>query len=411
MKIFLCNNFLYQRGGAEKVFMDEVAALTEIGHQTVVFSRKHYKNKFVDLEGHFPPEMNWETGSIWEKAKTAMGIVYSKDVYLSMRKLLRKHRPDVVHLHNIYARLTTAVIDAASEMGLPIVMTLHDYKLICPTYFMLSGNEICERCKGHRYYNAVFQRCHKGSLIGSSIYALETSFNAYFKKYEIIDRFISPSGFLISKHDWRIPAEKFRYIPNALDLRNYNLAENNLGYILFAGRLSKEKGLATLMEAIRDTGWPVVLAGEGPMGSFVKERIGKPGWKNVSLAGHLEGERLANLYRGAKLVLFPSEWYENAPMSILESYAYGKPVIGARLGGVAELIQDEVTGLLFEPTNVNDLRDKIKYIMDQPARGVEMGLRGRRWIEEKFDMRQHVHALEMLYEEIISQKRSGIVAN
>jgi glycosyltransferase involved in cell wall biosynthesis len=338
--------------------------------------------------------------------RSFMGFFYSLDAKKNLKEMLNEIQVDVAHVHNIYGRLTTSVLDCFRKAAIPIVMTLHDYKVICPSYKMMHHNRICEDCKGHKYYMAILNRCHKDSIIASTIYAVETYFNYIFKKYiKNVQYFISPSKFMKAKLiEFGFPETHIEYIPNFLSISDFEPNFIPGEYFLFLGRLSSEKGIGTLIKAftsLRHHDMKLIIVGEGPMEDELKRIAGSD--TRIKFSGYLSGAPLAEITKNALAVVVPSEWYENAPLSILEAMAYGKPVIGSAIGGIPEMIEDGHTGFLFEAGNVNELRKKLLTIFEMQKDDISRIGQSARWkVEKEYNAEVHYDRLMALYQRAVS---------
>lgn len=398
MKILFANNYYYLRGGSERVMFGEIDLLKQRGHQVVPFARAHADNPETDYDAFFLPVLDFETMGGFDRARAALNVIYSSPTKKKFSALLDQEKPTLVHGHNIYSGLTYSIVDAAKSRGIPFVLTLHDLKLACPSYLMLNRGEICERCGTGRFWSCAATRCHKESLAASVVNTVEACFNKLFGKYDWISHFICPSRFLLEKISHvGIPREKLIYLPNALDPQAYEPDFESGGYALFAGRLSKEKGVMTLLEAFKGLNIPLRIAGTGPLEQECRKFADAEGMRHVQFEGYCQGNKLKELFRGAALMIIPSECYENAPMTILESYAYGKPVIGGNLGGIPELILAGETGFLFEAGNIDDLRAKVISFWTTPELARQCGRDARRLIETEFSATIHLERLIEVY--------------
>jgi len=404
MKILFLNNFYYLRGGSERVLFEEMRLLRGAGHETAIYARAHEKNEPAEFQEFFPAHLDLEsTGISLKTARTARELIYSGASRRGLREVLARFKPDIVHAHNIYGRLTLSVLDELKASGIPVVMTLHDLKLLCPSYLMLNAGKPCERCRGHRYYHALFSRCHRGSYPASLVYALESSFNHLFGKYHSVRRFIAPSRFLQGKcaaYGW--DRERFVTIPNSIGSPRGPLEEGRGEYLLYFGRLSREKGVGTLLKACRalESPVPLLIVGEGPeRAALEREAHGLP----VSFAGYLSGSALSDALKGSRLVVIPSECYENAPLSLLEALAAGKPVLGARIGGIPELIDDGENGFLFEPGDASSLAEVLNRFLALPDKvAAALGASARVRAERDYSEQRHLAALLELYRQVLS---------
>lgn len=398
MKIVLANNFYYLRGGSERVLFDEIKALEGQGHEVVPFSRQCKENLPTMNEDLFLPVVEYEKVRGIQKLRAALDIIYSRSQKAHFQQLLQRERPSLVHGHNIYGGLTFSIVDAGQEFGVPFVLTLHDLKLVCPSYLMLNHGEVCERCLGGRFWNCAIQRCHKNSLAASLVYTLEAYFHAWRGTWDRISRLLCPSRFLMEQHIAAgFPEGKLAYIPNGLDPTAYEPSPTHGDYVLFAGRLSREKGIHTLLKAFGETDIPLRVAGGGPLETWARKYTQNEGMGNVRFEGYSTGEALRLLYQGAAFVVVPSECYENAPMSILEAFAYGKPVVGSRIGGIPELVLDGRTGLLFTPGDAEDLKEKVTDLWVNKPRITTMGKEARNRIENEFSAQRHLEVLLEVY--------------
>lgn len=402
MNIIFANNYLYLRGGSERVLFDEINWLANLGIKAVPFSRYHPDNISTVYDRYFLPVVNYEDLKAIEKVSAALNIIYSRKMHLAFTSLVDKVKPSLVHGHNIYSGLSFSIVDAAKRKNIPFVLTLHDLKMACPSYLMLNRGNICELCATGNLWNCAIQRCHKESLFASLVNTIEACFNKYFGKYDWISKFICPSIFLMEKVALSgIPKQKLIYVPNALDPNSYKPNKTTGDYALFAGRLSREKGVLTLLTAFKDLKIPLRIAGTGPLEGECKAFALNNNMQHVFFEGHCKGEKLKNLFQQAAFLIIPSEWYENAPMSILEAFAYGKPAIGSRLGGIPEQIIQDVTGVLFEPGNAEELATAVSELWSNPSKIESMGRTARRRIETDFCSDHHVERLLEIYAEVI----------
>ena len=401
---------MYLRGGSERVMMEEIEQFRKEGHKVIIFGRIQ-KGSNVEYPNRdlFPPVVDLAQQKGFRKLSVARNVIYNTDTYKQFETFCHRVKPAIVHAHNIYGGLTTSVLDVSRKMLIPSVVTLHDYKLACPSYVMLNHGEVCDRCVGGSFFNCLFSACHKNSRAVSMVSTIEAYFNQLFGKYLQADYLIAPSRFLMDKmlaHG--IPIKKLLCIPNGLDLIGFEPLYNDKGYVLYMGRISLEKGIDTLLQAVVGTGVDTRIVGDGPEMKRLTCALHETGVTNVSFLGYQQGETLRNLMRGAMFIVVPSEWYENASMTVLESMAYGKAVIASRIGGIPEQVVDGETGLLFEAGNIQQLRDAILSLVSDKARRIKMGKAGRARLESRFSLDRHCKSLLKVYQaaidkEIISQ--------
>jgi glycosyltransferase involved in cell wall biosynthesis len=399
MKILQVNKFFYVRGGSERYFFDLCDLLMERGHEVIHFSMRHPRNEESGQDAYFVDEIDFNGPlGVAGKAGAALRIVYYREGRARFRRLIEHERPDVVHFHNITRQLSPSIIDAAAASGIPMVQTLHDLSLVCPAHSFFVNDRACEDCSGGRYWHAMPARCIDGSVTSSLLGVLEAYVHSWLGLYKKIDRFIAPSLFLKSKVeslDWmvgRITHLPY-FIPPAPD---YTRMSD--GYALFAGRISKEKGVGTLIEAAaRLRSIRFVVAGEGPPLEDFRAHAASRGITNIEFVGYVKGEALETLIARAGCIVVPSISYENLPLSILEAFARGKPVVASDCGGIPELVMDGVTGYLFDPHDPGSLAAALeKTLTDEQAR-LKMGRQARELTEGDYSPGYHFDRLMNIY--------------
>lgn len=406
MNILFLNNYYYLRGGSERVFFGEMELMKKNGHNVSAFSRKHPEDFTSLYSRFFPPDITTDKVRLsWEAIKTVKEMLYSGTAKQGLEMLLREVRPEIAHVHNMYGRLTTSVLDVLTENEIPVVMTLHDHKLICPTYRCMRNNRACEECAKGGYIKAVMNRCHKNSLAASAVVALESYYCRWFDKYgKNIRLFLSPSRFLgdkLIKYGW--PESRIRIIPNFIHLPEFN-PDYTLGrYFLYLGRLSEEKGIHTLIEAFKaldNKSTELLIVGDGPLRNELESLAGNDG--RIRFAGYLSGDALQAVTRQAMALVIPSECYENAPLSVIEAMAYGKPVIGSMAGGIPEMVIEGKTGFLFQPGDIQGLKQTMKNFLSLDAYEKEaLGKAARKSVEETYTEEAHYLKLMEIYQEIL----------
>jgi glycosyltransferase involved in cell wall biosynthesis len=281
-------------------------------------------------------------------------------------------------------------------------MTLHDLKIACPAYNMLAPDGICERCRGGKLHNVLTNRCIKGSAALSAVVMAEAIVHRLLGSYRnCVSRFAVPSRFYIQKlTEWGTPAELFSHVPNFVDAGRYHPNYRPGDAFVFFGRLSREKGVATLIRAAAEAGVRLVIAGTGPQLPELQDVAARTR-ANVEFLGYLAGDALHQVVKEARAVVLPSEWYENAPMSVLEAYALGKPVLGARIGGIPELIVENETGSTFESGDVASLAAALRRVANTPDEDIAaMGRRARGWVESEFTAELYRERLLAIYHDL-----------
>jgi glycosyltransferase involved in cell wall biosynthesis len=400
MKIALANNYYYVRGGSERVLFGDQEALEAAGHEVRPFAPKDERNNAASSSAFFPQVTDYGAAHGAGLLKAAIDLVYSPAVGQAFAEFLDDFRPDVVHCHNIYGRLTTAILDEAKHRRIPVVMTVHDLKLVCPAYLGLREGQPCQLCQDGGYWRCVRWKCHKQSRSASLVYAAESYFNRFAGKYGAVSRFLCPSRFMQrSLIDAGIAEDRTAYHPNALPLDDYSPQFEPGDYVLYAGRLSAEKGILTLLAALEQAKIPLRIAGTGPLEAEIRSLIDQRKL-SVTMEGYCEGDRLAELYRNSAFTVVPSEWYENASMSILESFAYGKPVLASNIGGNPELVADGEAGRRFASGSVEKLAEAASALWADRGELSKMGRSARSLMELRFNQEQRLSALLGIYNDV-----------
>ncbi|APG95036.1 polysaccharide biosynthesis protein (plasmid) [Sinorhizobium americanum] len=386
-RLLAINNYFYRRGGAEAVFFDHMSMFGEIGWDVIPFAMRHDLNEQTPWSDHFVSEIEYgrKTGLL-RKAVQAASVIYSLEAQRNIRRLIDRSRPSIAHAHNVYHHLSPAIFSTLKSAGIPVVMTVHDLKLACPSYKMLRDGKVCEDCRGGKIYNVLRHRCVKDSVPLSAVVLAETMLHRLLGLYrDKVDRLVVPSRFYLEKlAEWGWPREKMVHIANFVDVSSFRTDWQEGDYFVFAGRLAPEKGLATLIRAIALSGERLIIAGTGPEEANLRHLAAELG-ADVTFAGYLSGEKLHRLIGQSRALVLPSEWYENAPISLLETYALQRPVIGAAIGGIPEMVREGETGLLAASGRPEDLARALSEMaaLSPHARG-RMGAEGRSWISREF---------------------------
>jgi glycosyltransferase involved in cell wall biosynthesis len=358
MKILLANKFYYHRGGDTTAVISTEQILRSKGHRTAVFSVKHPQNIPSPYEQYSPREVNFAAGGRG-KISATVRLFRSPEVGRNFNRLLDDFRPDVVHLHNIHSHLSPLIAEIAHKRGIRTVWTLHDYKLICPAYACLRGGKSCELCFSNKW-QVVKHACMKNSLPASILAWMEALCWNRRKLERITDTFISPSSFLKEKMTLA------GYRPQQIEvLHNFMYRQmppsaGKADYYCYVGRLSEEKGVAALLEAARLLPLPLKVIGDGPLRDLLRRQYPQA---HIEFTGQLPFSQLLPIVQQARFLVMPSICYENNPFSVIEALCMGTPVLGAKIGGIPELITSGENGLLFAPVNVEALTAGIRKMM------------------------------------------------
>jgi len=368
MRILQVNKFYYPQGGADKYFLDLSSALESSGDEVAVFSMADKQNLPNKFSSYFVSNINFNETKRSDLLKIPGRIIYSFEAKRKFKKLVKDFKPDVIHIHNIYHQISPSILDVARKAKIPVVMHLHDYKLICPNYQLFVDGKTCEACRRTKYYHCTQKKCLKGSNAKSLLASVEMYIHhSILKIYEKnINTFIAPSQFMkreIVSFGW--PENKIEVVvnPYSASLKTTpeeinDTAEEN--YLLYFGRLSLEKGLSTLIKAAAINNNRLLFVGIGPEEANLKEEA-----KQLNVAeflGFKNGEELKSIILKAKAVIIPSIWFENMPLSLLEALSLGKIVLASNIGGIPEMIHDGANGLLFKAGDEIDLASKINLL-------------------------------------------------
>ena len=404
MKILLVNKFHYLRGGSEKYYFELANLLKEKGHQIAFFSMQNEKNIKTGEKEYFVEELDLNTGS---KLK-ALDVIYSKENKKKMAEALEDFKPDIVHINNFQRQLSESIIDAINEKNIPIVFTAHDVQAVCPAITMLDKDkQICELCMKGKYFNCIKKKCIKNSNLKSVLGAIEGKYYRLKKVYnKKISYIITPSEFYKEKLIEDGENEKnIEAIHNFIHLEDYNLDISDKGYGLYIGRLAKEKGILNLVEAFsRIQGERLYIAGDGPEKEKIEKIIENRDLQdNIKLLGYLNQDEVKKYIKNARFIVVPSIWYENCPYSILETQAIGKPVIGADIGGIPELVKDKENGLVYRYNSIDELETKMKLLFENKELAEQYGKKAKEYAEKFYNKETYYDKIIKIYEKVLKE--------
>lgn len=409
MKVLMVNTFNYMRGGAERCFLGLSNLFTANGHDVIPFCMHHPQNNPSPYDDYFVSHIDFPTAlreneGVMGKLSLLERVVYFREARQKIEHLIADTQPDIVHIHGIAHEISPSILPGIKKYNLPVVQTLHDYKLLCPNTNFVSQDQICERCRGHRYHNVIRYRCKRGSLPASGLAGVEMMAHKATQIYERhVDAFISPSRFLQEKVKAYGIRNRVENIPNFIDLADFKPVYEPEDYFLFLGRLVSTKGVRTLVQAMRQVRRSCLyIAGTGELEDELRQICEREGIENVRFLGHVQTADLIPLVQQARFTVVPSEWYENYSMSVLEAFACGTAVVGARIGGIPEQVLDGETGLLFESGNEAELAAKLNELLDDPERALAMGRGARAFVERNNSPESHYQATLSLYQSLIA---------
>ncbi|MBR5296018.1 MAG: glycosyltransferase [Clostridia bacterium] len=399
MKILMVNKFLYPRGGCETYMLSLGEQLEKLGHKVEYFGMYDEKNTVGNSAGQYTQNMDFHSKGL-ARFLYPFKIIFSFEAKRKIMKVIDDFQPDLIHMNNINFQLTPSVIYGAKKKKIPVIQTVHDYQMICPNHLLYNFDEnvICEDCIKGSYMNCVKNKCIHGSRIKSIIGAIEAKLYAILKTYKKVDLYICPSYFLEKKLLLNPLYEgKTKTIHNFISKNDFKPLEGE-EYIAFAGRLSKEKGIELLAETAKMLPeYTFAIAGSGPDENLL-DNI-----ENVKRVGFLTGEKLRNFMGNAKLLVVPSIWYENCPLSILESQSFGVPVVTMNHGGMTELVKDGVSGILINQPSSQEMAEKLRKAMEDQEYYSNLKENCQKEKEQIFTVETYCDILMKEYEKIVAR--------
>lgn len=407
MKILQINKFYYLKGGSERYFFNLCQILEKNGHQAIPFSMADSKNDYSEHSKYFINKVELNKFNL----KNILKIFYNYDAVRRLKKLIKTEKPDMAHLHNIAHQISPAIINVLKKNNIPIVQTLHDYKLICPNYKLFNKGSVCKKCKGEKYYHCFTQKCVKNSYAKSFIGMCEAYWHKkILKAYDRVDLFIAPTQFVKDVCiEFGIPQEKIKVLNYFLtdDFFDISLCKESAragqgDYLLYFGRLSEEKGIDVLLDALRQSkrGLKLKIAGLGSYRKNIEDLMACYNLSDkVEFLGAKYGDELKEVIQNARAIVVPSIWFEVLGYVLIESMAMGKVVIASRIGGMQEFISDGVNGFSFEPGNTADLRGKIDNLADYDLK--EIGREARNMVL-RLNAEEHYEKIAPIYKSLLA---------
>lgn len=382
MRVLIAHNAYQQKGGEDGVVASELELLQSRGVEVAVYSRHN-----DDIAG-------------MSKLALAGQTLWSSRTEADIAKWVADFRPDVIHAHNTFPLISPSLYIAADKAGVPVVQTLHNFRLFCPQAMLLRNGKVCEDCLGKLPWRGVVRGCYRGSRAQTAVIGgmqvLHRALGTYRNK---VTRYIALNEFCRNKFvEGGLPAERIMVKPNFVDVPAGIEESRQDG--LFVGRLSAEKGIDVLMRAMDHLpNCQLNMIGSGPEESLLGGRA------NVRKFGFLPRDQISGHMHRASYLLMPSIWYENFPLTLVEAFASGLPVIASRIGAMAELVEDGKTGLLFEPGSALDLANKIRWAETNGRAMLEMGRNARREYEAKYTSEHNFGQLMAIYRDAIAARR------
>ncbi len=406
MRILQVNKYLYPRDGVTTVVAQTLRILAERGHHVMAFGQAGERNFTSEMTAAYAPAIDLENPRIsaGRRAAALARILCGTEAVAAFERFIRAIRPDLVHLHNIYHHLSPRIIPSLTRRRIPIVMTLHDYKLFCPGYRLLrpdgDGDRLCDSCIAHGPFDAVRFRCIKRSALASLVCWLEAL--AHRRYWSAVRMFIAPSEFMAARAvEAGIPRRKVRIVRNAAPGAPPGARPRKARpqVILFLGRLHAEKGVRTLIDAwalAGARGATLVIAGDGPEREAIEAHARARGVP-ARFPGFLDGDAKARALAEATALAFPSRWYENCPMAVLEAFAHGTPVIASLIGGIPEIVKDGANGLLVPPGDAHALAGAISTLCADHKLAARLGRAAARDAERDFGEERYAREIGAVY--------------
>jgi glycosyltransferase involved in cell wall biosynthesis len=418
MRVLLANKFLYPKGGAEIVCLGLAKGLERRGHETLLFGMSDPRNPDSPDADCYPSPLDYHADrGVPRKIREALRTIYSPEARAGFARLLDRRRPDLIHMHNIYHQLTPSILAPARKRGIPVLLTLHDYKLVCPVYTFLREGRPCEDCLGRSPLPVLRGRCKGGSLAESAVLFAEAQWHRLARSYARgVTLFTSPSRFLREKvMAGGIEPDRILLLPNALPLdaewidRAYEPPPSGeQPELLWIGRISAEKGLSTLLRAVTgsERALRLTIVGDGPQEGELRSLAAEmPHPQRIRWLGRRRRDEIPDLILAADATVMPSEWYENAPLSILESLALGRPVIASRMGGIPEMLVEGETAWLYPAGDVDALRAILAEWADAPRESRRRGERSHALVRAEHHPELILDRTLAIYERLLAQAR------
>ena len=393
MKVLVVHNYYQQPGGEDATFEQECRLLERYGHQVVRYQRTNH-----EIEG--------VRG--WRRLRAALEIVWNRRMRRGFLDLLRRERPDVVHVHNTFFMISPSIFAACEEAGVPVVQTLQNYRMFCPAAVFFRAGRVCEECLEHSLWRGISHACYHGSRGETAVVASMIAYNRRLGPWPgKVDAFIAVTPFGRRKlMQGGLPGERVAVKPNFVE-PDPGEGRGAREYALFVGRLSAEKRAATMLEAWTRLREPVPLqiAGAGPEQNALEEQARRSSLAGVRFLGRLPRAETLKTMQGARFLVFPSEWYEGFPVTICEAFACGTPVICSRLGAMEEVVEDGRTGFHYTPGNAAELAEKVAWAWSHPEEMRRMGREARREFEAKYTPETNYPLLLEIYGQAMARKR------
>ena len=415
LRVMHLDKFASRTGGGGTGFMLELVRRQRAhGHDVEYLATEGETDVETSLRHLFPrrPQFDPPPTGTRERITSAAHMIWSRSAAAAVQRAIDEFRPDVVHAHNLYHQLTPSVLRPLRRAGIPVVMTIHDFKLVCPTYRLVDGSgSHCEACVGSSplgVVNVVRRRCQGGSAVQSAVLMVESGLHRAIGAYDPVDAFLCPSAYMSELLRRGGHGDRVREVPYGYDLASIPARTEPGTGVVFAGRLSWEKGLDHLIEAL--TLLPEVeltVCGDGPQRAEWKALAADKLPGRARFLGHLDRAEVLERLRGAAVTAVPSVWAENQPLSIIEAMASGVPVVAGDAPALQEMVRPGITGLTADPRDPRALADALATFVHDPALQRRIATSARARAEEIHDMDRHLRRLDEIYDELRRRPRRG----
>lgn len=390
MKILLVHNKYKQPGGEDVVFEQERRLLVDAGHHVIAYCRSNDETDRLSLGNRLllPARILWAT-----------------DTVLDFERLLNREKPDVVHVHNTFMMISPAIYSVCFRYGIPVVQTLHNYRLLCPAATLFRNGQVCESCLDHGLWQSVLYGCYRDSRPATAAVATMLGYHRTVGTWQMIGRYVALTEFARSKFiSSGFSAEKISVKPNFVD-PDPGVGDDRDDHAVFVGRLDNGKGIETVVRACSKVGarCKVKVIGDGPHREAAEREARDRGVSSISFLGQFRRQDAIEELKKARFVIMPSEGYEGFSMCIVEAFASGTPVLCSAMGSMKEIVHDGRTGLYFNPGDSDDLANKIEWAHDHPAEMAAMGRAARREFETRYTARSNYSQLMQIYEQTLAE--------
>ncbi len=408
MRILHVDKFLRRSGGAAGYMLDVAQRQQAQGHDVEFFAMADERNLPATYQRFFPPYVSLEPPppGARQRLSTSARIIWSRSAAQGMASVVDAFQPDVVHLHNIYHQLSPSILRPVAAAGIPAVLTAHDYKLVCPTYRLLSHGSLCDACVGGRVWEATRRSCQGGSRSASALLSIESGLHRWLRAYGPVQRFIAPSRFLADQlRRGSVFPGRVRQLNNYVDAISLPPRNGAGDGFVSIGRLSAEKGVDTVIQAVGLVPQATLtVAGEGPAREELEALAQRVAPDRVHFVGHVGAEQVAALNHGARAAVLAARWHENMPLSVLETMAAAVPMILTHLGGLPELVSDGVDGLIVPPDDPPALARALSRLQADSSAAIAMGQAARKKMLDRFGVSAHLERLFELYAEAAAER-------